>query len=611
MTGTISGETGRRSGQRRGRDRNRGRNLWYGTGWLDFEGRGTLALASCGIDLGTTNSLVAVIEEGKPKLIPNALGQVLTPSCVGIDDTGAVLVGQAAKERLITHPGLTAASFKRLMGSQQVTPLGKMMSYRPEELSQFVLRALKEDAEAYLKEAVSDVVISVPAYFNDHQRKATIDAGRLAGLRVERLVNEPTAAALAYGLGEAAEGKYLIFDLGGGTFDVSILDKYEGIMEIRATTGDSGLGGDDFTAAVERMIAARGKLELKRLDLVDQARIRRAAEQLKINLSAAHEAPFALLIGKSKYEGSITREAFETECSDLLRRLRAPTERAIVDARLKPDSFDAVVLVGGATRLPMVRSLVARMFGRLPLVSIDPDTTVALGAAVQAGLVHRDGALKDVVMTDVCPFTLGVVATDASNPKQMTNFVRAIIERNAVVPISRKMRLCTLEDNQTNLPVMVFQGENLRPEANIHLGTIPLTVQPKPKGEECVDIQFTYDINGALEVEVEVVSTAVRDRKIFRNTTGLSEEELDQRFKALAAIKLHPREHIESKTLIARAERLYAEQTPQNREVIRRWINHFEAVIADQQLRDPSPARKSFSDQLDAMENSPFRDFEG
>lgn len=567
-------------------------------------------MASCGIDLGTTNSLIAAIEEGRPKLIPNALGQVLTPSCVGIDGSGAVLVGQAAKERLVTDPAMTAASFKRLMGSKQVIPLGKS-SYRAEELSQFVLRSLKEDAEAYLKQTVSDVVISVPAYFNDHQRKATIDAGRLAGLRVERLVNEPTAAALAYGLGEAAEGKYLIFDLGGGTFDVSILDKYEGIMEIRATTGDSGLGGDDFTAVIERMIAVRGKLDLKRLDPVDQARIRRAAEQLKINLSSAHEAPFALGIGKKTYEGAITREAFEAECSELLRRLRAPTERAVADARLKPDSFDSIVLVGGATRLPMVRALVARMFGRLPLVSIDPDTTVALGAAVQAGLVNRDGALKDVVMTDVCPFTLGVVATDASNPTQPSNFVQAIIERNAIVPISRKMRLCTLRDNQTDLPVMVYQGENLRPEANIHLGTIPLTVPPKPKGQEYVDIQFTYDINGALEVEVEVASTGVKDRKVFRNNSGLSEQELDERFRKLAAIKLQPREQVENKTLLARAERLYAEQNPQNREVIRGWINQFEAAISDQHLRDVASVRKAFGQRLDGMENSLFRDFEG
>jgi len=566
-------------------------------------------LASCGIDLGTTNSLIAVIDDGKPKLIPNALGQVLTPSCVGVEDNGAILVGQAAKERLITDPALTAASFKRLMGSRQETFLGKM-AYRPEELSQFVLRSLKEDAEAYLREPVSDVVISVPAYFNDHQRKATIDAGRLAGFKVERLVNEPTAAALAYGLGDAAEGKYLIFDLGGGTFDVSILDKYEGVMEIRATTGDSGLGGDDFTEVVERMIAAGARLDPKQLDLVDQARIRRAAEQLKLNLSSSHEAPFALGIGKTRYEGSITREAFEAECSDLLRRLRAPTERAVLDAKLRPESFDSIVLVGGSTRLPMVRSLVARMFGRLPLVSIDPDTTVALGAAVQAGLANRDRALQDIVMTDVCPFTLGVRATDASNPKQMNHFVHAVIERNAVVPISRKMRLCTLTDNQTQLPVMVFQGENLRPEANVHLGSILLNVPPKPKGEECAEIQFTYDINGALEVEVEVLSTGVKDRKIFRNASGLSEDELDKRFKALAAIKLHPREHIESKTLLARAERLYAEQMPQNREVLRRWINQFEADIADQTLRDPQPVRNAFSAQLDAMERSPFRDFE-
>lgn len=567
-------------------------------------------MAFFGIDLGTTNSLVATIVEGKPKLIPNPLGQFLTPSCVGVDDTGAVLVGQAAKERLITHPGMTAASFKRLMGSKEVTRLGET-AYRPEELSQFVLRSLKEDAEAYLKEPVSDVVISVPAYFNDHQRKATIDAGRLAGLKVERLVNEPTAAALAYGLGDAAEGKYLIFDLGGGTFDVSILDKYEGIMEIRATTGDSGLGGDDFTVIVEQMIAARAKLDLKQLDLVDRARIRRAAEQLKINLSTSHEAPFALGIDKRRYDGSITREAFEAECSGLLRRLRAPLERAVVDAKLNPDSFDSIVLVGGSTRLPMVRALVARMFGRLPLIAIDPDTAVALGAAVQAGLADRDGALKDVIMTDVCPFTLGVVVTDTSDPKLMTNFVRAVIERNAVVPISRSMRLCTLDDNQTSIPVMVFQGENLRPEANIHLGTIPLTVPPKPKGQECVDIQFTYDINGALEVEAKVLSTGVTDRKIFRNASGLSEDELDRRFKVLAALKLHPREQIESKTLIARAERLYAEQTPQNRELLRRWIKQFEIEILDQRLREPSSVRSAFSERLDSMERSPFGNFEG
>jgi molecular chaperone HscC len=567
-------------------------------------------LAVCGIDLGTTNSLIAIIEDGQPKLIPNVLGQVLTPSCVGIDETGTVLVGEGAKERLITHPAMTTASFKRLMGSTGATFLGKT-SYRPEELSQFVLRSLKEDAEAYLKAPVLEAVISVPAYFNDHQRKATIDAGRLAGLTVKRLVNEPTAAALAYGLGEVAEGKYLIFDLGGGTFDVSILDKYEGIMEIRATTGDSGLGGDDFTAVMEQMIAAGSKLDLKSLDLVDRARIRRAAELLKINLSAAHEAPYALGIGKKKYEGAITREAFEAECVALLRRLRAPTERAVGDAGLRPDSFDSIVLVGGSTRLPMVRSLVARMFGRLPLLSIDPDTTVALGAAVQAGLMTRDGALKDVVMTDVCPFTLGVVATDTSNPKQLSNFVRPIIERNAVVPISRKLRLRTLDDNQTAVPVMVYQGENLRPEANIHLGTLPLTVPPKPKGQECVEIQFTYDINGALEVEVEVPSTGVKDRKIFRNNSGLSEEELDKRFKALCVIKMHPREQVESKTLLARAERLYAEQTPQNREALRRWIMQFEGDISDQRLRDPAPVRKAFGDRLDTMESSLFHDFEG
>lgn len=562
-------------------------------------------MALCGIDLGTTNSLIAIMEGGKPKLIPNALGQMLTPSCVGIDDTGTVLVGQAAAERLITHPTMTAASFKRLMGSREQTTLGTS-AYRPEELSHFVLRALKDDAETYLQEPVSDVVISVPAYFNDHQRKATIDAGRLAGLTVQRLVNEPTAAALAYGLGEAAEGKYLIFDLGGGTFDVSILDKYEGVMEVRATTGDSHLGGDDFTSVVEQMIASHGKLQLKELDRSDRARIRRAAEQLKLSLSAAHDAPFDFGIGKKRYIGVISRDAFESECAELLRRLRSPTERAVVDARMRPDHFDAVVLVGGSTRLPMVRSLVARLFGRLPLVSIDPDTTVALGAAVQAALAARDGALEDIVMTDVSPFTLGVQSMDTSNPKEFSSFVHPIIERNAVVPISRTERLFTIADNQTEIHVMVYQGENLRPEANVHLGTLALKVPPRPKGEESVDIRFTYDINGALEVEAKVISTGISDRQIFRNVSGLSAEELDVRFKALALIKLHPREQVENKTLLARAERLYAERTSQNRELLRQWIKQFEAAISDQRLRDPSSLRKAFSEQLDAMENSPF-----
>ena len=562
-------------------------------------------MTSCGIDLGTTNSLISVLEDGVPKLVRNALGGVLTPSVVGLADDGSVLVGQAAKERLITQPGKTAASFKRFMGSAHATVLDRK-TFRPEELSALVLRALKADAEAYLGKPLDEAVISVPAYFNDHQRKATMDAGRLAGLKVERLVNEPTAAALAYGFGDVGEGKYLIFDLGGGTFDVSILDKYEDVMEIRATTGDTRLGGDDFTQIVEAMIARADSFDIKSLAADDRARLNRAAETLKVNLSTAHEASYAIRLGSASIEGRITRQAYETDCAGLLRRLRGPTERALVDAQMTPADFDAVVLVGGATRSPMVRSLVGRLFHKLPLVSIDPDTTVALGAATQAGLVRRDGGLKDIVMTDVSPYTLGVATLDVTNRSEPTLYVSPVIQRNAVVPISRTIRLTTIKDDQTTVSVDVYQGEHLRPESNVHLGSLDVTVPAKREGDESIEVRFTYDINGALEVEVTVLSTQTRLAKIFRNASGLSEDELTARFQKLSGIKLSPREQMENRALLERAERLYSEQSLANREILRRAISSFERDIAEQARRDIDELRTAFAAFLDTLETSPF-----
>lgn len=366
-------------------------------------------MAICGIDLGTTNSLISVFDHGAPKLIPDASGEFLTPSVVYLSDR-TVMVGAAALDRLVTDPELSAASFKRFMGSSRQVELGEA-SFRPEELSALVLQSLKSDAEAYLGETVSDVVISVPAYFNDQQRKATIDAGRLAGLNVMRIVNEPTAAVPAYGLRDAREGKYLAFDLDGGTFDVSILDKYEGVMEVRATTGDTRLGGNDFTRLLEEMIVEAYALTIDGLSLRDGALVRRAAEKLKIDLSRADSAAYSLPLSQKGIARQDARNAFEQRAVGLM-RLRAPLKRAIHDAKLSPSDLDAIVLIGGATRMPMIRSMVARLFGRLPLLHVDPDTAVALGAAVQPGLCSRDTALEDIVMTDVCPYTLGVAVAD-------------------------------------------------------------------------------------------------------------------------------------------------------------------------------------------------------
>jgi molecular chaperone HscC len=554
----------------------------------------------CGIDLGTTNSLIAVFDDVAPRLIPNALGDLLTPSAVGIDDSGDVLVGKAARERLLSHPGRTVASFKRLMGTEQQTQLGKLL-FRPEELSALVLRSLKADAEQHLGAPIDEVVISVPAYFNDHQRKATLDAGRLAGLKVERLVNEPTAAALAYGLSEAAEGKFLVFDLGGGTFDVSILDKYEGVMEVRATAGDTRLGGEDFSAVIEQTIAHQSGISIKDLTATDRARLRRAAEGLKFELTKNEAASYHLTFVGREISGTITRGGFEVDAAPLLRRLRTPVERTIRDARLAPEDLTSIVLVGGATRMPMVRSMVARLFGRLPLVHVDPDQTVALGAAVQAGLKARARALDDIVMTDVCPFTLGIATVDDLGSSEIKS-VTPIIERNAMVPISRSRSFFTVGKNQRALEVEVYQGENLRPEHNVKLGSFKVRVPPNEPGAEKVDVRFTYDINGAVEVEATVVSTGLIEKRIFRNLSGLSEADLQARFAALEKIKLHPREQAENQLLIARAERIYAEQRGEMRDALRAALAQFEIMIVDQQRRDLAEIRSQFAAVLDGFE---------
>jgi molecular chaperone HscC len=557
-------------------------------------------MALVGIDLGTTNSLIAVFGESGPTLIPNALGDVLTPSVIGIDDRDGILVGKAARERLLTHPDKTVASFKRFMGSRRATPLGRH-HLQPEEMSALVLRELKADAENYLGVPLTEAVISVPAYFNDHQRKATLDAGRLAGLKVERLINEPTAAALAYGLYEVQEGKFLVFDLGGGTFDVSVLDKYEGVMEVRATAGDTHLGGDDFTATIERLIADRHDLGLQSLTANSYAKLHRAAEALKCALTTSDRAPYRIELDDGVLERELDRTTFEEASAPLLRRLRAPVERAISDALLKTDELDTVVLIGGATRMPMIRSLVARLFGRLPLVHIDPDRTVALGAAVQAALKARMASLEDMVMTDVCPYTLGVAAVDDAGSLDRKH-VEPIIERNAVVPISRSKSFFTVQNRQKQIEFEIYQGENLRPEDNILLGSFKLRVPSNEAGAEGAEVRFTYDINGALEVQATALSTGVKETRCFRKATGLTEAELEQRFAALAHIKMHPRDQAENKFLIARAERLYEECRGEAREQLRDALLQFEQAIARQQIRDFTAMRSSFAAFLDSFE---------
>lgn len=557
-----------------------------------------------GIDLGTTNSLISYFSEEGPKLIPNALGEVLTPSVVGVNDEGDILVGKVAQERLITHPGETVADFKRTMGSEKIQYLGTKYKFRPEELAAFILRQLRDDAETHLGKEVKQAIISVPAYFNDIQRKATIDAGKLAGLEVESLINEPTAAAMAYGLNEVDEQQFLIFDLGGGTFDVSILDKYDNIMEVRATAGDNFLGGNDFRQIIADKITSTHNLDISTLNPADLNRLSRLTESMKQELSKSEEVTYAIKLAEQSLEGKMARVEFEELASSLRRRLRVPIERAINDATLSPSNVENIVLVGGASRMPMIRRMVGRLFQKLPLSHLNPDELVALGAAVQAGLKARNASLEDVVMTDVCPYTLGTSAIVDDNYDTLV--IVPIIERNAVVPISQSQKFYTVRDKQKEINLDVYQGENMRPEDNVLLGNLNIDVPAAKSGQEGVDVRFTYDINGALEVEVTSLTTKKTVRKIFKNQANLSDKELEDRFKALSNIKLHPREQTENAALLAKAERIYAESLRHQREYVRSLIIEFEQSLTNQATRDIDKIRDEFSKALEALENNIF-----
>jgi molecular chaperone HscC len=562
-----------------------------------------------GIDLGTTNSLAAVWRDGASVLVPNGLGEYLTPSCVSIDEDDSVLVGKAARERLQTHPERTAAVFKRYMGSNKTMRLGKR-EFRPEELSALVLRSLKADAEAMLGEPVTEAVITVPAYFSDAQRKATRAAGELAGLKVERLLNEPTAAALAYGMHDMrAETRFLVFDLGGGTFDVSILEMFEGVMEVRASAGDNFLGGEDFVEALIALFFERNKLPASlRTDAHFMQRLAAQTEAAKRALSTQPTAEIVVAHAAAQHRLALDEGTLEQACATLLKRLRAPVERALRDANLRAGELDAVVLAGGATRMPVVRRLATTMFGRFPSIDFNPDEVVALGAAVQAGLKARDAALKEVVMTDVAPYSLGVAVSRWLSDTTVTHgHFDPIIERNSTVPVSRSKSYVPNSGSQTSVDLHVFQGESRMVRDNVHLGTLhvplPSLGAGASPGDAAVEVRFTYDVNGLLQVEATVQKTQETFSLLIEGNPGLlSEAEIKERLAALSALKIHPRDRIENRTLLARAERIYQQLRGDVREWLGIRIAEFERVLALQDKRQIAAMQRQFQEQLEQIE---------
>lgn len=565
-----------------------------------------------GIDLGTTNSLAAVWRDGKAEIIPNALGKYLTPSCVGMDDDGTVLVGEAARARLQTHPHMTQALFKRYMGSERKSELGKQV-LRPEELSSMVLRSLKEDAENYLGEKVTEAIVTVPAYFSDAQRKATRAAGQLAGLKVERLLNEPTAAALAYGIQDTQrETKFLVFDLGGGTFDVSILELFEGVMEVRATAGDNFLGGEDFVTTLFDAFQSRSGLakamDGQVLTASQRQRLRDEAERAKCALSDAASVRMAFQYNGSEYGWDLDEETLASLCEPLMQRLRGPVERALRDATIKASELDSVVLAGGATRMPLVRKLVSRMFGRFPMIHLDPDQAIALGAAVQAGLKMRDAALDEVVMTDVAPYSLGIGVSRQVGPNSYEGgHFLPIIERNSAVPVSRVENITTINDYQKVLMVQVYQGESRRVSDNIYLGKLEFPIAAKKAGEVSADVRFTYDVSGVLEAEITVLPTQEKHKLVITENAGvMTQQEVEQRLAELSKLKIHPRDAIENRTLVAQADRLYEQLLGQEREYLAQYVATFQSVLDKQDPVATRRARESLEQVMRQLEGGNF-----
>lgn len=555
-----------------------------------------------GIDLGTTNSLVACFREGKAELIPNRLGSFLTPSVVSVDPQGNLYIGEAARERALVHPLESAAVFKRSMGTDRDFVLGEF-HFRAEELSSLILKSLKEDAESYLGEAVTDAIISVPAYFNDLQRKATTRAGEIAGLNVVRIINEPTAAAIAHGMAETDDSRYLVFDLGGGTFDVSILELYSPIMEVHAIAGDNFLGGEDFTKVLCDLFYAHAGVAPEGLDPKIRSEVRKTAESCKCAFSNSAAIIMICNLGEKTHAMPLTLQQYEQACAPLLERLRKPVERSLRDANVSLQDIDQIVLVGGATRSPVIRRFVERLFGRKPSLRIDPDVAVALGAALQCAMKERNRDIQEVVLTDVCPFTLGTEVVADNGTFEESGHYLPIIERNTTIPVSRTQTVCTASDNQTKVCVKVLQGESRMAANNLLLGELTVTVPAGPKGKESVDITYTYDVNSLLEVEVHVKSTGLRRRMIIQNSKNpMSEEEAKARLEKLQYLKRNPRDEEANRLVILRGERMYEESTADARAAIDRAMLDFDRALKRQDRTEIDRARTKLEQFLDEME---------
>ncbi len=554
-----------------------------------------------GIDLGTTNSLAAVWEDGHAQLIPNSFGEYLTPSIVSMDSDGTFYVGKVAKERMVTHPQDTASVFKRFMGTSKRYKLaGK--EYRPEELSALVLKKLKEDAETYLGEPVEEAVISVPAYFNDMARNATKNAGELAGFKVDRIINEPSAAALACQKQEQEEDALmLVFDFGGGTLDVSLVDCFDNVIEILAVSGDNHLGGSDFDFVIAKAYCEEKHLNWETLDGEKQAVILESAVHAKIALTEQENCHMLVNMEGIKGSMELSRKKLIQISEELFYRMSEPIQRVLMDGQTTIDEVQKIVLVGGSCKMPIVQKYMEHLMKGKQVHTINPDYMIAMGVGTYAGIKERNEDVRDMLLTDICPFSLGTGVYNHGDEKNPLNEI--IIERNTALPASREVTLYTVCDNQERVEVDVCQGEEMYAKNNILLGKLKVKIPRAPKGKESITVRYTYDINGILVVDVRVNSTGEKKQLvILSKENNISSGELQSRMKELEKLKIHPRDKEENQLLLARGEKLYTETVAHMREDIEGKMKYFSFLLGKQDEIQIQRWAKQLTVYLDGIE---------
>lgn len=565
-----------------------------------------------GIDLGTTNSLATYIDDnGEIQFVKNEYGNILIPSVVGIDENDDIIVGELAKERRMMNAGETASNFKRRMGTDAKIKV-KNRTFDAQMLSSFVLKHLKENAEKQLSEKIDRAIISVPAYFNDKQRRDTKMAAELAGLTVERLINEPTAAALSLGSHILDQNlKFIVLDLGGGTFDVTLLETFENIMEVLSISGDTMLGGEDFTTKICEIFLKNIKLSIADLSRDERTKLYTKADRAK-KLISLKNVEIEMEIKGKKYKSEITQENFRETVKPLLVKMKVAIDKALQDGNTDAREIEKVILVGGAVKLGIIEEFVEKYFHKMrgekiyfnnddfiennKLVSIaaDPDTVVAYGVGIAVGMKERNKVFKERILTDVCPFTLGTEIVGRR--------FAPIIPRNTTVPTSRSEYFYTIEDYQSQVTVGIYQGESLNIDDNLFLGEFLLDVPQNLAGKEAINVRFTYDINGILEVEATVVSTGLKKSKLIVNG-DLSEEEKNEKIKMLEEIKIQSENKNKDKLLLERANRIYAEiVNTEIRNHISEYLENYQKIVVTGDRIRIQKTKKSFSEFLDKID---------